>query len=100
MEFRADVLPADGDQYLALGVENGAEDAGDLVEVVHHRLDDRRVDDVLQLQQFDVALGREDGVELALHARFALAQRLGPLLHLLFEAGIQARQFSHGLLLL
>ena len=75
VELGADVLPADGDQHLAVRVEDGAEDAGDLVEVVHHRLDDRRVDDVLQLQQFDVALGREDGVELALHARFALAQR-------------------------
>jgi hypothetical protein len=75
VELGADVLPVDSDEHLPANVDDRKRDSREPVELLHHRLKRRRIDDVAELQLPEIALGREDRIELQPDAPLACAER-------------------------
>ena len=76
VELGADVLPSHADQDPAFEIDHRHGNASELVELVHERLERRRVDDVGELQVPDVSFWREDAVQLQPDALLARPERL------------------------
>ena len=65
----ADLLPARADQHFAVKIHDRYGNAGELPQVIHERLNQFDIEDIMQFEAGDVAFRRQDAVQLSAHLR-------------------------------